>query len=64
MSTSLHQCPKCKGGMEQGFVLDGIYGGRVVSRWAPGAHLPLFVVRLPRVVRPAGVCSKIETARG
>ena len=37
MTTSPQQCPKCNGRMEQGFVLDHTYGGRLVSRWAPGA---------------------------
>lgn len=36
MSTS-QQCPKCKGAMEQGFVLDNTYGARGVSHWASGA---------------------------
>jgi Domain of unknown function (DUF6487) len=29
-------CPKCKGTMEQGFVLDYTHGARVVSQWAAG----------------------------
>lgn len=36
---SSHQCPKCKSGMEQGFVLDNTYGARIVSHWAAGAPL-------------------------
>ena len=34
MVNSPEQCPKCGGSMEQGFVLDNTYGGRVVSQWA------------------------------
>ena len=42
MATS-HQCPKCKSGMEQGFVLDHTQGARqVVSHWAAGAPLKAF----------------------
>lgn len=41
---SSHQCPKCKSGMEQGFVLDYTHGGRVVSHWAAGAPLKSFWV--------------------
>jgi hypothetical protein len=36
MSTTTHQCPKCRGHMEQGFVLDNTYGGRLVSHWSSG----------------------------
>jgi Domain of unknown function (DUF6487) len=35
--TSPHQCPKCRGGMEQGFVIDNSYGERIVSHRAAGA---------------------------
>jgi hypothetical protein len=42
MTTSLNQCPKCQGGMEQGFVLDNSHGERIVSQWAPGAPLTSF----------------------
>lgn len=37
MSREIGRCPKCDGRMEQGFVLDNTYGGRLVSQWAPGA---------------------------
>ena len=37
MSHEAGRCPKCDGQMEQGFVLDNTYGGRLVSQWAPGA---------------------------
>ena len=30
-------CPKCGGAMEQGFINDSTYGGRVVSHWSAGA---------------------------
>lgn len=30
-------CPKCGGGMVQGFVLDGIHGGYQVSSWVRGS---------------------------
>ena len=36
MANSPQKCPKCGSGMEQGFVLDNIEGGRIVSQWAPG----------------------------
>ena len=36
MATSAHECPKCKGGMAQGFVLDNTYAARIVSQWAEG----------------------------
>jgi Domain of unknown function (DUF6487) len=29
-------CPKCRAAMEQGFILDNTYGGRLVSNWAEG----------------------------
>jgi hypothetical protein len=35
MSTQL-TCPKCNSQMEQGFVLDNSYGGRLISHWVPG----------------------------
>jgi len=34
---AVDHCPKCKGAMEQGYVLDHTYGARVVSHWAKGA---------------------------
>lgn len=37
MKATPHSCPKCNGPMEQGFVLDNTYGGRIVSQWAAGA---------------------------
>ena len=30
-------CPKCKGEMIQGFVMDNTHGGRLVSHWAEGS---------------------------
>ena len=36
------RCPKCNGGMEQGFVADHAHGPRLVSRWAPGAPVKSF----------------------
>lgn len=36
MSAKRHECPKCNGRMEQGFVLDSTYGARIVSQWAAG----------------------------
>ena len=44
MATSAQQCPKCRSGMEQGFVLDNTHGVRVVSRWVPGAPRKSFWV--------------------
>jgi hypothetical protein len=37
MSAIPQSCPKCKGAMQQGFILDLTYGARVVSQWAAGA---------------------------
>ena len=43
MAATTHQCPKCKAGMEQGFVLDNKHHhDRVVSHWAAGAPLKSF----------------------
>ena len=42
MTTSPQQCPKCKGGMEQGFVFDHTYGSQGVSQRAEGAPLKSF----------------------
>jgi hypothetical protein len=36
MSASHQQCPKCKGEMELGFVLDNSHAVRIVSQWMPG----------------------------
>ena len=36
------RCPKCGSSMEQGFVLDNTYGGRLVSQWVPGVPLKSF----------------------
>jgi len=30
-------CPKCRGAMTEGFVIDHVFGGRAVSRWVEGA---------------------------
>jgi predicted nucleic-acid-binding Zn-ribbon protein len=35
--TDLPACPKCKGTMEQGFILDHTYGARLISYWAAGS---------------------------
>ena len=38
MSMTTWHCPKCGGGMEEGFIIDTMYGGaRQVSHWARGA---------------------------
>jgi hypothetical protein len=29
-------CPKCRGAMEVGFILDNSYGARLVSSWVEG----------------------------
>jgi predicted nucleic-acid-binding Zn-ribbon protein len=39
MHQTPERCPKCDGQMEQGFILDMTYGGRVVSKWAAGAPI-------------------------
>lgn len=31
------ECPKCKGRMEEGFLLDNTHGGYAASRWVKGA---------------------------
>lgn len=36
MTMNQPSCPKCQGEMEQGFVLDNTYGGRIVSHWSAG----------------------------
>lgn len=35
MSITL-ECPKCRGTMERGFILDNTHGGKVVSQWVAG----------------------------
>jgi len=30
-------CPKCNGTMDEGFILDDTYGGKVQSEWAEGS---------------------------
>lgn len=37
MANAPQRCPKCGGGMEQGFVLDNTHGARIVSQWVEGA---------------------------
>lgn len=36
MDQTPSRCPKCDGPMEQGFILDVMHGGQIVSRWAAG----------------------------
>ena len=36
------KCPKCKGAMVQGFIIDWTHSGRVVSSWAEGAPVKSF----------------------
>ncbi len=36
MSEAPESCLRCKGAMTRGFLLDGVQGGSIVSRWAPG----------------------------
>lgn len=43
MASSPQQCPKCGGGMDQGFVLDN--SDREVGQWAAGAPLKSFWLR-------------------
>ena len=33
---TIHKCAKCGGAMEEGFIVDDTYGGRVQSQWAEG----------------------------
>ena len=42
-------CPKCKGEMEQGFVLDLGGGGQLISHWAKGAPRKSFWLVTKRV---------------
>src|SRR5205809_665268 len=40
---SPQQCPKCGGGMEQGFMIDDLgHASRLVSHWAAGAPVKSF----------------------
>ena len=32
-----NRCPKCRGDMQQGFIVDNSYGELIVSHWAAGA---------------------------
>ena len=41
-----HQCPKCSGPMEEGFVLDNTYGAYVQSTWVEGPPVRSFWVGL------------------
>jgi predicted nucleic-acid-binding Zn-ribbon protein len=36
MPEASSNCPKCAGGMQQGFILDVSYADRLVSRWVAG----------------------------
>lgn len=33
-------CPKCKGAMEDGYIVDSTYGAMVEGEWGQGAHKP------------------------
>ena len=37
MNTDPSECPKCKGDMEEGFILDVTHGHRLASHWVAGA---------------------------
>ena len=37
MADAPQRCPKCGGGMEQGFVVDQAHNSRIVSQWVGGA---------------------------
>ena len=37
MNIADNVCPKCKGDMEEGFILDVTHGYRLASRWIAGA---------------------------
>ena len=39
MSENPSTCPKCRGQMIQGFIVDYTYGGRFVAQWAEGQPL-------------------------
>ena len=45
MTISSNECPKCKGPMEQGFVLDNSDRGLLVSHWAKGPPQKSFWMR-------------------
>jgi len=51
MSDKTHQCAKCNGQMEQGFILDNTYGGRIVGHWAAGAPKKAFlgITKMPEM---------------
>jgi hypothetical protein len=34
--TTNHNCPKCQGEMEEGFIADATYGGVLTSKWVEG----------------------------
>jgi hypothetical protein len=36
MTGASDHCPKCRGPMERGYVLDNTHGGRLVSHWSAG----------------------------
>ena len=42
MSDDPAKCPKCKGEMVQGFIIDWTQAGRMVSSWAEGAPVKSF----------------------
>jgi hypothetical protein len=50
------ECPKCRGEMEQGFVVDRTYGAQLVSQWAKGAPVKSFWTgtKLPDEELPIG----------
>jgi len=37
MNTETSRCPKCNGEMQQGFIIDRVQGGSLVSSWFEGA---------------------------
>lgn len=37
MSAKANTCPKCQARMEEGYIADNTYGGRLVSTWIEGA---------------------------
>jgi hypothetical protein len=36
MNTNTIECPKCKGRMEEGFLLDKTHGGTLAAHWVEG----------------------------
>jgi hypothetical protein len=36
MSTPIHECPKCRKMMEEGFIADMTYGAVLASKWIEG----------------------------